>query len=222
MFDTISNSIRDSVPFLNVQFLLPYKPHVDGCLVASSLSPPHPQNYQRAISEIQFVALNSQNLAICWTLALDSSNEFVSLTPDFAFANGGLCQSAIRSAVFSAELKRLLLTDGASLLYLDVGVSREGVSLPDLTSLGVTRSLPASALHAVAVRGGQVLDLCVPLVPALPAHLVPVVDGQNSLAVVDLTQGVLHRLSEPSLLNTAVQSAQFRHLSLRSTNHAKV
>lgn len=186
------------------------------------LSLPHSQNYQRASSEIQVVALNSQNLAICWTLALDASNEFLSLSPDFAFANGGLCPTAIRSAAFSADLRRLLLTDGARLIALDVGVSREGVSLPELTGLGVRQALPAAALRSVAITGGAVLELAAPLVPALPAQFVPVVDGRNSLAVVDLRSGAMHRLSEPSLLGSAVQGAEFRHVALRVSDHSKV
>ena len=222
VFDTISNAIRDSVPFLNCQFLLPYKARVEGCLVLFSISHPHSQNYQRASSEIQVVALNSQNLAICWTLTLDASNEFLSLTPDFAFANGGLCPTAIRSAAFSADLRRLLLTDGARLIALDVGVSREGVSLPELTALGVRQALPAAALRSVAVTGGSVLELAAPLVPALPAQFVPVVDGRNSLAVVDLRSGAMHRLSEPSLLGSAVQGAEFRHVALRGSDHSRV
>ena len=220
VFDTISNAIRDSVPFLNCQFLLPFKGRLDGCIVALLLSA-HSQNYQRAGSEIQVVALNSQNLAICWTLSLDSSNEFVSLTPAFAFANGGLCAQPIRSAVFSAELRRLLLTDGASLVSVDVGVSRERASLPELAALGVSLTLPAAALRSVALKDGAVLELAAPLVPALPAALVPAVDGKNSLALLDSRSGALHRLSEPSLLGAAVQSAEFRRVALRATDHSK-
>ena len=50
----------------------------------------------------------------------------------------------------------------------------------------------------------------------------PVVDGRNSLAVVDLRTGALHRLSEPALLGSAVQAAEFRHVAVRVSDHAKV
>ena len=42
------------------------------------------------------------------------------------------------------------------------------------------------------------------------------------LAVVDLRSGAMHRLSEPSLLGSAVQGAEFRHVALRVSDHAKV
>lgn len=42
------------------------------------------------------IAINSANVAICWSVAIGTNNEFISITPSFALADGGVCSGKSR------------------------------------------------------------------------------------------------------------------------------
>ena len=39
---------------------------------------------------MQVIAVNDKNLAICWDIAIGTNNEFISITPAFACADGAI------------------------------------------------------------------------------------------------------------------------------------
>ena len=176
------------------------------------------------MNEIQVLAINSQNLAICWTVQIDSNNEFLRIVPAFALANGAITQSVVRSAVFSQDLRGLyVLAGNNTIIYIDAACAAESATLPQLTSLQVTKTLPMSAMHTVSVGEASLCCLCEPLAPLLPPQWIPVVDGRNSLGAVNLATGKLHRLSDPSLLPELLRpTIQFRQMVLKMTTHSKV
>ena len=45
---------------------------------------------------MQVIAVNSQNLAICWDIAIGTNNEFISITPAFSCLNGAISQGMYR------------------------------------------------------------------------------------------------------------------------------
>lgn len=176
------------------------------------------------MNEIQVIAINSQNLAICWSVEIDSNNEFLHIAPEFAFANGAITQNAIRSAVFSQDLRGLYVLAGSNtVIYVDATCPTEPATLPDLTALHVPKTLVTRAMHAISVGEASLSCLCEPLAPLLPPHWIPVIDGRNSLGAVNLSTGKLHRLSEPSLLPELLRpTIQFRRMVLKTTTHSKV
>lgn len=176
------------------------------------------------MNEIQVLAINSQNLAICWSVEIDGNNEFLRILPEFAFANGAITQSVVRSAVFSQDLRGLyVLAGNNTVIYVDATCPTESATLSQLTSLQVTKTLPMSAMHTVSVGEASLCSLCEPLAPLLPPQWIPVIDGRNSLGAVNLSTGKLHRLSEPSLLPELLRpTIQFRRMVLKVTTHSKV
>ena len=137
------------------------------------------------------IAINSANVGLCWNIAIGSNNEFISIQPAFALADGGLCQGivelvfnvivgVISRAVYSLALDKVyLLSDYKTVTVVDCGVSRVGVNYQGIKGLGCEESLPSSALTSVTVNT-QLLDLAEPLVPALSSQFIPVVTGVRS------------------------------------------
>ena len=61
------------------------------------------QIYQHATNATRILALNSQNLCICWDVAVGANGEFISITPSFAPADGGVSQSPPSDVVSFAD-----------------------------------------------------------------------------------------------------------------------
>lgn len=123
------------------------------------------------------IAINSANVGICWNVAIGSNNEFISIEPSFALADGGLCGGSINRAVYSLSLNKVyILSDSHTITAVDCGVACNAASYSGLTELGCKNSLPSSAMTAVTASA-TLFDLAEPLVPALSAQHIPVVTG---------------------------------------------
>ena len=91
VYNLIDNVIQTSVAHLNVLFMTPYK-HVQTGSLVRICTQFHHYSYNHPSNSVHVIAINSQNLAICWDVAIGSNNEFISITPSFACLDGAISQ----------------------------------------------------------------------------------------------------------------------------------
>ena len=91
VYNLIDNVIQTSVAHLNVTFMTPYK-HLEAGSLVCLPSFTHNQSYHHPSNSVHVIAVNSQNLAICWDVAIGTNNEFISISSSFACLDGAVSQ----------------------------------------------------------------------------------------------------------------------------------
>ena len=115
---------------------------------------------------------------MCWNVAIGSNNEFIGITPVFAFADGACCKGALTAAAFSAAFRKLyLVSQGKTVTVIDATATHCPVTAAALTSLSCAEALPTSALKSVTIKDATITDVCEPWSPMLDDAFVPVVCG---------------------------------------------
>ena len=99
--------------------------------------------------------------------------------------------------VVSVDLdKAYFLCSNNQIVSIDLSATPGLCTSAPLTELGVSTALPTSAMAQKTISG-SVLDIAIPITPALPATLVPVTTGTHLLCAVDMTTGQIVDLTSP-------------------------
>ena len=196
------------------------------------------QIYQHATNATRILALNSQNLCICWDVAVGANGEFISITPSFAAADGGVSQSPpsdvfsftdpVNAMIVANDVNAIFFLAGSSeIIRVDLSGNLGTATSSALTTLGCKQAFSISKTVTVSAT---LSDLCEPLVPALPADLVPVVTGvgverlshtqTDAVSVVNMNTKEVSAISGAECLPEGLAGVnQFTKIVARKSSH---
>ena len=207
VYNLVDNCIQTSVAQPYVTHLAPYLHATAGSLI-----------YQHATNATRILALNSQNLCICWDVAVGANGEFISITPSFAAADGGVSPNPVNAMIVANDVNAIFFLAGSSeIIRVDLSGSLGTATSSALTTLGCKQAFSISKTVTVSAT---LSDLCEPLVPALPADLVPVVTGTDAVSVVNMNTKEVSAISGAECLPEGLAGVnQFTKIVARKSSH---